>query len=62
MGSTNGGPIGYQWFSLQDFSMEARTEGVHATGPILNRYIDEQLAAMGLEDKELALIGFSQEP
>jgi len=56
----DGGPIGYQWFSLQDFSMEARTEGVHATGPILNRYIDEQLAAMGLEDKELALIGFSQ--
>ena len=44
----------------QDFSMEARIEGVHATGPILNRYIDEQLAEMGLEDKDLALVGFSQ--
>ncbi len=56
----DGGPIGYQWFSLQDFSMEARTEGVNATAPILNQYIDEQLAVLGLEDKDLALVGFSQ--
>lgn len=56
----DGGPIGYQWFSLSDFSNDARKEGVRAAAPILNAYIDEQLAFLGLTDKDLALIGFSQ--
>lgn len=56
----DGGPIGYQWFSLQDFSTDARVEGVRKAAPILNAYIDEQLAVLGLEDKDLALVGFSQ--
>ena len=44
----DGGPVGYQWFSLQDFSDDARKEGVRKAAPILNKYIDEQLAALGL--------------
>lgn len=56
----DGGPVGYQWFSLQDFSDEARTQGVRKAAPILDAFIDEQLAVLGLEDKDLALVGFSQ--
>ncbi len=56
----DGGPIGYQWFSLQDMSMDARREGMTTAAPILNAFIDEQLTALGLSDKDLALIGFSQ--
>lgn len=56
----DGGPIGYQWFSLQDFSHDARTEGVRHAAPILNAFIDEQLGVLGLQDKDLALVGFSQ--
>ncbi len=41
-------------------SLEARNEGTRASAPILNAFIDEQLAACGLEDKDLALVGFSQ--
>ncbi len=53
-------PAGYQWFSLQDMSQDARTKGTQKAAPILNAFIDEQLAALGLTDKDLALIGFSQ--
>lgn len=56
----DGAPTGYQWFSLQDMSLEARNEGTRASAPILDAFIDEQLAASGLEDKDLALVGFSQ--
>ncbi len=56
----DGAPTGYQWFSLQDMSLEARNEGTRASAPILDAFIDEQLAACGLEDKDLALVGFSQ--
>jgi phospholipase/carboxylesterase len=56
----DGAPTGYQWFSLQDMSLEARNEGTRASAPILNAFIDEQLAACGLEDKDFALVGFSQ--
>ncbi len=56
----DGGPVGYQWFSLQDMSMDARREGMTVAGPILNAFIDDQLSALGLTDKDMVLIGFSQ--
>lgn len=56
----DGGPIGYQWFSLQDIGPDGRAEGVRQAAPILNAFIDKQLAAHGLTDDDLALIGFSQ--
>lgn len=56
----DGSPTGYQWFSLQDMSLDARKTGTRAAAPILDAFIDEQLAASGLENKDLALIGFSQ--
>jgi phospholipase/carboxylesterase len=53
-------PFGYQWFSLRDFGSESRLKGTRAAAPILDRFIDHLLAIFGLEEKNMALIGFSQ--
>ncbi len=53
-------PFGRQWFSLADRSVAALAAGVKAVSPLLDAYLDEQLAARGLTDEDLVLIGFSQ--
>lgn len=53
-------PYGRQWFSLQDRTPAVLFAGIAATAPILDRFLDEALAARGLDDSRLALVGFSQ--
>lgn len=53
-------PYGRQWFSLQVREEEVIVGGLRTVAPILNRYLDEKLEALGLENKDLTLIGFSQ--
>jgi phospholipase/carboxylesterase len=53
-------PFGRQWFSLQDRSPAALLAGVRASAPILDAFIDDLLAARGLAESDLALVGFSQ--
>jgi phospholipase/carboxylesterase len=53
-------PYGYQWYSSQDRTPEAALAGVRAAAPILDAFIDDALATRGLEDGDLALVGFSQ--
>ena len=53
-------PFGRQWFSLQDRSTAALASGIRKTAPILDAFIDAQLAERGLDDSKLALVGFSQ--
>ncbi len=53
-------PMGYQWFSLQDWSVESMTRGVKTAAPILKKFIDEQLKKYALPASKLALVGFSQ--
>ncbi len=53
-------PTGFQWFSLQDFGPEPRLAGTRAAAPILEAFIDAQLAEHGLAEDKLVLIGFSQ--
>ncbi len=53
-------PFGRQWFSLRDYSPAAMIAGIKETVPLLNEYIDQLLAEYGLEDSDLALLGFSQ--
>ena len=53
-------PFGYQWFSLQERTEEAMLEGVQLAKPILDNFIDQQLAKYSLAEEQLALIGFSQ--
>lgn len=53
-------PFGRQWFSLREYTAEAMLDGIRATVPLLNDYIDDVLAEYGLDDSDLALLGFSQ--
>lgn len=53
-------PYGYQWFSVQDRHPDRLTAGVRAAAPLLDGFLDAELAACGLADDRLALLGFSQ--
>jgi phospholipase/carboxylesterase len=53
-------PYGYQWFSSQDRSPAAVLAGVRAAVPLLDAFIDDALAERALDDRDLALVGFSQ--
>ncbi|MGH7126430.1 MAG: alpha/beta hydrolase [Stellaceae bacterium] len=53
-------PVGYQWFSVQDRSPEAMLAGVRAAAPFLEAFLDDVLAARGLDESRLVLVGFSQ--
>jgi phospholipase/carboxylesterase len=53
-------PMGRQWFSLRTRDAAALLGGVRRAAPKLNDYLDAKLAALGLTDRALALVGFSQ--
>jgi phospholipase/carboxylesterase len=52
--------FGRQWFSLSDRSPEALLAGVRAARGLVDGFLDDQLAALGLAPDRLGLIGFSQ--
>lgn len=53
-------PFGHQWFSFQVKTPADVLAGIENTAPMLNAFIDKQLAAHGLGEERLALVGFSQ--
>ena len=53
-------PTGYQWWGIQSFSREERIQGAERAAPVLDRFIDAELARHGLDESRLALVGFSQ--
>lgn len=53
-------PYGYQWFSLQDRSPSVMAAGADRAAPVLTAFIEQELAARGLDARRLALVGFSQ--
>ncbi len=53
-------PFGYQWFSLANRAMDALTAGIRRAAPLLDAFLDAELAKFGLGDDSLALVGFSQ--
>lgn len=58
-----GNPFGFQWFPvpwLDGSSPEAAAAGLAASSADLNAFLDAHLAAEGLTDQALALVGFSQ--
>ncbi len=69
-----GQPFGHQWFGLSTYDPDllrrdpARAAGVYAqmaqaaagVAPDLDAFIDAELAGLGLRDRDLALVGFSQ--
>ena len=55
-----GAPGGYQWWDIAAAPRSDRAAGVRQAAPILDAFIDQQLAHYGLSDDRLALVGFSQ--
>ncbi len=53
-------PLGRQWFSFRDRDPRTIAEGAAQAAPIINRFLDDALAAVGLGERQLALVGFSQ--
>ena len=53
-------PSGRQWFPLTMRSVEERWSGVTKAAPVLDRFLDAELARRSLPPSALALIGFSQ--
>jgi phospholipase/carboxylesterase len=55
-----GAPGGFQWWALTSPSRNARAEGAATAAPVLDAFIDAELARYGLAEAQLALVGFSQ--
>lgn len=53
-------PFGRQWFGFEGRTAEEILAGARAAAAILDPFLDEALAARGLGEGALALIGFSQ--
>ncbi len=52
--------FGYQWFSIRDLETMPRLDGVRRVAPLLDGFIDGELARLGLGEDRLILCGFSQ--
>ena len=55
-----GAPGGSQWWGLTSMDRGARAAGAARAAPVLDGFIDAELARHGLTEAQLALVGFSQ--
>ena len=55
-----GAPGGYQWWGLTSAGPDARLQGAAQAAPVLDAFIDAELARHNLTESRLALVGFSQ--
>jgi len=55
-----GAPMGRQWFELTFRDPDERWRGVNKARPLLDAFLDAELARHGLPGEALALVGFSQ--
>ena len=53
-------PVGKQWFALTFRDPDERWTGVNKAAPLLQRFLDAELARHKLPPSALALVGFSQ--
>src|SRR5271156_26266 len=54
------GSAGYQWFPISRIDPHEMRKGVETAAPVLDQYLDAELARLGLPPERLALVGFSQ--
>jgi phospholipase/carboxylesterase len=54
------GSQGYQWFPISRIDPHEMKKGVEAAAPVLDEYLDAELARLNLPPERLALAGFSQ--
>jgi len=55
-----GAPGGFQWWGISGLDPTARAAGAARAAPVLDEFIDAELARHGLDESRLALVGFSQ--
>ena len=53
-------PVGRQWFALTFRDPNERWTGVNKAAPLLNKFLDAELARHSLPATALTLVGFSQ--
>ena len=53
-------PVGREWFPLTFRNPDERWNGVNAAAPVLEQFLDAELAGHQLDPSALALVGFSQ--
>src|SRR4030095_5656389 len=53
-------PTGREWFPLTFRNPDERWDGVNAAAPVLEQFLDAELARHQLPPSALALVGFSQ--
>ena len=53
-------PMGRQWFSLSDRNPNERWTGACSAQPVIDAWLDAEIAKYGLAEKDVALVGFSQ--
>ena len=53
-------PMGRQWFPITRMDPQEYWHGCQAAGPILDNFIDREMARCKLSDNRVALVGFSQ--
>jgi phospholipase/carboxylesterase len=51
---------GFQWWGLTAFTPQALAAGAAAAAPAIDAFIDRKLDQYGLEEADLAIVGFSQ--
>jgi len=51
---------GRQWFALTERTPAEYRLGAEAAQPVLDRFLDAELEALSLDERSLALVGFSQ--
>jgi phospholipase/carboxylesterase len=56
---TPGAP-GYQWFPISRIDPHEMQKGVEIAGPVLDEFLDAELARLNIPPENLALAGFSQ--
>ena len=54
------GSQGYQWFPISRIDPHEMKKGVEVAAPVLDEYLDAELARLNLPPERLALVGFSQ--
>jgi phospholipase/carboxylesterase len=54
------GGSGYQWFPISRIDPHEMQRGAEVAGPVLDEYLDAELARLGVAPERLALVGFSQ--
>jgi len=51
---------GYEWWPIRSFAPDERAQGAVGAAPVLDAFLDAELARTGLADDKVLLVGFSQ--